>query len=213
MPSALKIVHKVKPLVLCGLFAVFNSAGSLADEYSEEQWNVCEKVLRSNCDATQEELLKEFLRDLQLYSLNYDKKKYLSDMPALEALPKDQFGMPNWIKAVVDGVITPRGSLTEEDEGEFEGFFDNLIVMQVNGHFMADVVFPHGMHTYWLSCNSCHPKPFQKKIGSSDILMKDIFKGKWCGKCHGKVAFPPNEYINCRRCHSISKSSLMKNDG
>lgn len=179
----------------------------------DEQWNACETVLRSNCDATQEEILKEFLRDLQLYSLNYDKEKYITDMPALEALPKDQFGMPNWIKSVVDGIITPRGSLTEDDEGEFEGFFDNLIVMQVNGHFMADVVFPHGMHTYWLSCESCHPEPFQKKIGSSDILMKDIMEGKWCGKCHGKVAFPPNEYINCRRCHSITKDSLMKSDG
>ncbi len=171
--------------------------------------NVCEKILMSNCDSTQEQMLREFLRDLKIYSTEIKTIKYTGQLPALEALPKDHFGMPNWITAVTDGLIKPRGTIRDtQKEQQYEGFFDNLILMQVKAHFMADVAFPHGMHTYWLSCDSCHPEPFQKKVGSSKITMKEFLQGKWCGKCHGKVSFPPSEYENCRRCHTISKASL-----
>lgn len=128
--------------------------------------------------------------------------------PAFDTLPKDEQGQINWVKAFNQGLIKPRSSLADVEKDTHEGFYNNLIFMQVKVHIMADVVFPHGMHTYWLNCDSCHPKPFNDVYGSNDIKMSEIAEGKWCGKCHGKVAFSPKAYTNCRRCHVIPKRPL-----
>lgn len=169
--------------------------------------HLCEQVLQSNCDASQEDFLKEFLNDLELFSITEELEQIPGDMPAFSALPKDPFGMINWNRSVSEGIIRPLGSLHGE-EVAYEGFLDNLMLFQVKVYFMADVLFPHGMHTYWVGCDSCHPKPFSKERGSNKFNMQDIVDGKYCGKCHGKVAFPPGTYKNCRRCHSITKDIL-----
>lgn len=171
--------------------------------------HLCHQVLRSNCDASQKEYLEEFLNDLELYSITEELEQIPGDMPAFSALPKDPFGMVNWNKSVSDGIIRPLGSLHGE-EAEYEGFLENLILFPAKVYFMADVIFPHGMHTYWLGCDSCHPEPFAKKRGETKFTMKDVMEGKFCGKCHGKVAFPPGTYKNCRRCHAITKEILTK---
>lgn len=65
--------------------------------------------------------------------------------------------------------------------------------------FMADAYFPHNIHTYWLDCKNCHPEIFP--INNTQLVrisMTEIFKGKFCGRCHGKVAFPVTD---CGRCH------------
>lgn len=176
--------------------------------------NACFESLRSNCNAEQDQLLKELLLDLEMYG-EEGSKAYMpggtyGDAPALGVLPKDRFGMVNWNKAVIDGIINPKGNLMGVPEKPYEGFLENIIFYQAKVFLMADVAFPHGMHTYWIGCDSCHPKPFKKKTGSTKMTMDEIFKGKWCGKCHGKVAFPANAYTNCRRCHSITKEVLRK---
>lgn len=168
----------------------------------------CIEVLRSNCNATQQELLDELLEKLGIYGIGERLKRYPGEPPAFQALPKDEIGLINWAKAFADGVIQPHGTLQGGKEKPYEGFLDNLIFMQVEVHIMADVIFPHGMHTDWLSCDSCHPKPFKEVKGSSNIKMKEIFAGKWCGKCHGTVAFPTEAYTNCRRCHVFPKKPL-----
>jgi len=64
---------------------------------------------------------------------------------------------------------------------------------------MADAYFPHNIHTYWLDCKNCHPSIFPiNDMQLSRISMTEIFKGKFCGRCHGKVAFPVTD---CSRCH------------
>ena len=168
----------------------------------------CIKVLRSNCNASQQEMLNEMLLQLDLKRAIKEKKTYPGAPPAFEALPKDDLGMINWIKAETYDVIKPRGTISGDEPPPPEGFLHNLIFLQTEVHMMADVIFPHGMHTHWLDCGSCHPKPFKKQRGGNNITMKEIIAGKWCGKCHGKVAFPPNEYNNCRRCHSLPKKSF-----
>jgi len=62
-----------------------------------------------------------------------------------------------------------------------------------------EVVFPHAAHTYWLRCDNCHPAIFAMRAGADPISMEKIFEGEYCGKCHGKVAFPPQ--TGCQRCH------------
>ncbi len=171
----------------------------------------CKVILDSSCDISQEEMLKELLQDMEFFG-TFDKIGGDDEhpIPAFEVLPKDQLGMINWNKAVTDGIIRPRGTLTdEEEEAPYEGFLDNIIFFQAKVYMMADVAFPHGIHSYWLSCDSCHPEPFKKQIGANKFTMQEIFDGKWCGKCHGKVAFPASGYANCRRCHVLTKRDIL----
>lgn len=168
----------------------------------------CIEVLRSNCNATQQELLDELLKKLGIYGIGKQLKRYPGEPPAFQALQKDEIGLINWTKALSDGVIKPHGTLEGKKEKPYEGLLENLIFMQVEVHIMADVVFPHGMHTDLLNCNSCHPEPFKKVKSGNKIKMKQIFAGKWCGKCHGTVAFPTEPYASCRRCHVFPKKPL-----
>jgi len=115
---------------------------------------------------------------------------------ALDGLPTDKFGLVNWVAALEQGLITPRGNI---DPNAPEGVpFDMNIVMPSKTGMIAGAYFPHKTHTTWMSCNSCHIKIFMPLAGSNDLTMSTIAKGQACGVCHGKVAFPLND---CTRCH------------
>ena len=64
---------------------------------------------------------------------------------------------------------------------------------------MPEIVFSHVKHTKWSGCELCHPEIFGVKQGSQPYSMEEIFAGKYCGVCHGPVAFPN---IDCQRCHT-----------
>jgi c(7)-type cytochrome triheme protein len=64
---------------------------------------------------------------------------------------------------------------------------------------VGKVVFSHSRHG--TSCNTCHPKIFQKKANTNHATMKAMERGKSCGACHnGKKAFSVTG--NCTRCHA-----------
>jgi c(7)-type cytochrome triheme protein len=123
------------------------------------------------------------------------------DVVSLQQLPVDNYGFVDWVKALKDGMIAPRESISgnaprpEEDDS---GAGDVLIRSKMK--FMPDVIFPHSAHTEWLKCSTCHPKLFKKKAGATPITMTGIWKGEFCGRCHDKVAFPTR---NCFKCHSV----------
>ena len=64
---------------------------------------------------------------------------------------------------------------------------------------MPEIIFSHAKHTKWSGCELCHPEIFGVKKGSQPYSMEDIFAGKYCGVCHGPVAFPN---MDCQRCHT-----------
>lgn len=64
---------------------------------------------------------------------------------------------------------------------------------------MPDIIFSHKKHTVWNGCDLCHPDIFIVKKGYAPYSMQDIFAGRYCGVCHGTVAFPN---LDCRRCHA-----------
>ncbi|MBI5810544.1 MAG: cytochrome c3 family protein [Deltaproteobacteria bacterium] len=128
-------------------------------------------------------------------------RKGVSQVQALDALPKDPAGNVSWTAAVVNGYINPRASL---DPGVEDDPPLNLnIFIEAKVPLMANVIFPHSIHTYWLSCNNCHPKIFLPEAGANPISMDEIFKGEWCGRCHNKVAFAFWPRENCVRCHIV----------
>lgn len=176
--------------------------------------SLCKQVTGLECEASQEQMLGQFLKDVDVYGYLKRNEGIDGDAPAFELLPKDKFGLVNWTKAEIEGLISPRASIDEKQSSQEtaeEGFFENMIRLEVAESFFPDVLFPHGTHSNMISCNSCHPAPFKEEVGATKIRMAGIFEGKWCGKCHGIVAFPVTypvqEPFNCRRCHMLRKKA------
>lgn len=118
---------------------------------------------------------------------------------AMIDFPRDSAGIVNWVETVKQGLIAPRADLHGESK---KRTMDMDIIFTDTGN-MPHVRFPHLSHTLWLDCSNCHPAIFKQKRGANDIAMTDVYQGKFCGLCHGKVAFPPT--LNCKRCHSVPK--------
>lgn len=68
---------------------------------------------------------------------------------------------------------------------------------------MGAVTFSGKIHKEaGFKCKSCHNKEMFPKMkkGTVEITMKEIYAGKYCGKCHnGDVAFAAKK--SCKRCH------------
>lgn len=123
---------------------------------------------------------------------------------AMVDFPRDSAGLINWIETIKQGKIAPRADINGVTEKETL----DLDILFTDTGKMPYVRFPHSSHTLWLDCKNCHPAIFKKKKGANNISMTDVYTGKFCGLCHGKVAFPPT--LNCTRCHSVPQSSVTK---
>jgi len=128
---------------------------------------------------------------------------------ALTRLPPDIGGGVDWVRALKDGLIAPRASITANPAPRPPFTLDTLVPgVSAGGHPPLDLdvellpakapfykaVFPHSSHTLWLNCSSCHPGIVGQRPG-----MAAIFNGAYCGACHGRVAFSPQ--TSCARCH------------
>jgi len=63
---------------------------------------------------------------------------------------------------------------------------------------MPEIIFSHRKHIVWNGCELCHPDLFGVEKGKTKYTMQDIFDGRFCGACHGKVAFSD---LDCQLCH------------
>ena len=116
---------------------------------------------------------------------------------ALSVLPQDGAGNHvHWVKALRDGFITPRHALADKPPPAI----DTTDIIMRDTSTLPFVRFPHRTHTEWLDCTICHDRLFERKAGTTPINMGAILQGKYCGVCHGAVAFPLTE---CNRCHSV----------
>lgn len=111
-------------------------------------------------------------------------------------LPRYEKGDINWVKAIKDGQIKPKSGI--EDGAETLDTEDFVVTMVPKESPDDKAYFPHLAHTQVLACKSCHNALFKKKEGSSNFTMEDIKAGKYCGACHGSVAFHPKD---CDLCH------------
>lgn len=123
---------------------------------------------------------------------------------ATRNLPYDTIGFPDWMRALREGLITPRSNL--DGKGSMEVL--DLDIIMKNTREMPHVRFPHRSHTLWLACSNCHPEPFKPIAGSTAIRMADIFRGQYCGMCHDRVAFIT--FFSCNRCHSVAQPASGK---
>lgn len=123
---------------------------------------------------------------------------------AMAEFPRDNAGIVDWIQAIKQGLIEPRADI----DGLSTKQTLDLDIIFTDTASMPYVRFPHSSHTLWLACSNCHPAIFIEKKGANNIAMTDVFQGRFCGLCHGKVAFPPT--LNCTRCHSVPRKTGNK---
>jgi c(7)-type cytochrome triheme protein len=112
-------------------------------------------------------------------------------------LPRDRAGNLDWVAALRQGIYRPRLALpgaATPDTG-FRFAFDFYFP---GPDTLFDATFPHSSHTELINCQQCHSRIFKYRGGT--IRMGDVLAGKFCGECHGKVAFSP--LTDCERCHT-----------
>ncbi len=121
----------------------------------------------------------------------------MADSDSVRALlPKDRNGNIDWAAALRQGIIRPRADLPgAAPSARLQGFRYDFVFKGSTG--ALDALFPHSTHVEWLNCESCHPQIF--RYPNEPVTMADIEDGKYCGECHGKVAFPTA--TACDRCH------------
>ncbi len=120
---------------------------------------------------------------------------------ALGRLPADGAGNKvDWVAALRDGYITPRSTL----QGHAPVQLLQSTILMSSGGSLPGVLFPHDTHTRWLSCENCHDALFRTTAGATPVTMSAILEGRYCGVCHGAVAFPLTE---CARCHSAPRDA------
>lgn len=132
------------------------------------------------------------------YGKNVKMKYSFSEFVA--KFPKERFGNGiDWEKAEKDGLI----KLIDHIEGisikrkKMPLPKDFSLEPKVVG--LPEITFSHQKHTVWNGCEVCHPEIFAGvRKGATRYSMVEIFDGKYCGVCHGTVAFPT---IDCQRCH------------
>lgn len=142
------------------------------------------------------------LAPLLLDPANPDRARLQQPAEALGPLPLDMRGQVDWMKALRQGLIKPRSDL----KGEQAMQLLELDIVMKNTAEMPHVKFPHEAHTQWLACSNCHDKLFLPKAGANPVTMARIFRGEYCGTCHGRVAFTP--LFACERCHSLPHGDI-----
>lgn len=124
----------------------------------------------------------------------YNKENSHPDT-VMRGIPKEASGVEDWVKAFQENKIKPHESL-DLAKPHVPPFMFDVEIPAVGS--MPNVIFPHFPHTFWLDCGNCHPGIFMMKKGGNPISMVKIVNGEFCGRCHGRVAFP---IANCTRCH------------
>lgn len=123
---------------------------------------------------------------------------------ATRHMKRDAIGFPDWMAALRSGAIAPRAGMSASEK---MNVLDLDITMK-NTKEMPYVRFPHQAHTAWLDCSNCHPDPFIPKTGANPVSMSEIFRGRYCGMCHDRVAFIT--FFSCERCHSVPQDASLR---
>lgn len=116
-------------------------------------------------------------------------------------LPKERLGNGiDWEKAELEGKAKLIDTLEKVPVKRKAMAIREDFDLAAKTEGMPEIIFSHKKHTLWGGCESCHPDLFiGVKKGTNSYSMVDLFAGRYCGACHGKVAFPTND---CQRCHT-----------
>ncbi len=117
-----------------------------------------------------------------------------------KTLPKAHYGNRiNWTQAHDEGKLKPKDLLPGISPAEDRLKEVHEIKLTSKRKGFPNIIFSHKKHSVWNGCAMCHPYLFAMKTGKTKFEMQDIFEGRYCGACHGSVAFPTQE---CQSCHT-----------
>ena len=117
-----------------------------------------------------------------------------------KGLPQERFGNGiDWIKAEEQKLLTLKDQLEGVSIKRKKLANPQKLELSAKTVGMPNIIFSHKKHAIWNGCELCHPEIFGVKKGTTVYTMQDIFNGKYCGACHGSVAFPNDD---CQRCHT-----------
>lgn len=112
-----------------------------------------------------------------------------------DRLQLDRFGSVDWVYLKNVGIHKPIKSLKPDAKDEIR---DNTILFEAKMAGISVVPFSHKEHSTRIKCSSCHAEMFKDELAGQKVTMKDMAEGRYCGYCHGKVAF---RLAECNRCH------------
>lgn len=119
--------------------------------------------------------------------------------PFTATLPKGRFGNNvDWEAAEIDGKIHLTDTLPEISVKRKPLNVPQDYSIEAKMAGLPEIIFSHKKHAAWNGCELCHPDIYAVKAGTTKYTMQDVFAGKYCGLCHGSVAFPTTD---CQRCH------------
>ncbi|MDP2689056.1 MAG: cytochrome c3 family protein [Deltaproteobacteria bacterium] len=117
-------------------------------------------------------------------------------------LPLDRFGSIDWVYLKAVNAHAPLKSAGKDKAVETR---DSTVLFEPAMAGISPVPFSHSTHSSRLDCSSCHPALFSEEPGANKVNMKAMAEGKFCGYCHGKVAF---RFAECNRCHAGPKDRI-----
>jgi len=113
--------------------------------------------------------------------------------------PKGIYGV-NWEAAENSGAIKPVDFVEGLSVKGAQMQSRKDFAVEANYPWVHPVEFSHEKHVVWNGCELCHPEIFPSAAkGTIHFSMFANTEGRYCGACHGKVAFPLN---NCQGCHA-----------
>jgi len=114
-------------------------------------------------------------------------------------LPRGRFGNNvDWELAEIQGKIKLVDTLPEISVKRRPLDIPRDYQIEAKTEGLPEIIFSHKKHAVWNGCELCHPDIYGVKAGSTKYAMEDVFAGRFCGACHGSVAFPATD---CQRCH------------
>lgn len=133
------------------------------------------------------------------HSVGKKVEKAYSYTSFTEKLPKEKLGdLIDWQEAESRGLISPVDSLPGISVARAPLSVQKDFQITSRG-WMPKITFSHKKHALWNGCELCHPEIFPSvKIGTVNYSMFQICGERYCGVCHGLVAFPLND---CQKCH------------
>ncbi len=135
------------------------------------------------------------------HSLGKDVKRENNFSEFVAKMPKERFGNGmDWEQAEKENLIKPIDFIEDVSVRKKAMPIQKDFTLETKVSGLPEIIFSHQKHTVWNGCEICHPDIFTGvKKGSTKYSMIEIFDGKFCGVCHGKVAFPN---MDCQRCHA-----------
>jgi len=126
-----------------------------------------------------------FVKDFYVFTKGFPPARFGNKVDWLQAETKGLIKLTDQLP----GITIPRKALKIPLDSEIKG----------KEAGMPDIIFSHQKHAVWNGCELCHPDIFGVTKKSSVYSMQEIFEGKFCGACHGKVAFVN---LDCQLCHT-----------